>query len=352
MTQPTSESRTQPETHTLPYDVICIGAGPTGLACAIEAKRAGLRPLVIDKGCLCNSLYHYPTNMVFFTTPERLEIGDLPLHLRRSQTHSRRSPEILSPRRRALRPRAPPVRNRRRSVDRQRRRIQVLHARCQRASPQYYAARKLVLATGYYDLRQSHGHSRRRSPARLALFHRSSSLSGVRTSSSSAQKIPPPKRPSNSFAPAPASRWSIAAPTLGRTLKYWVKPDIENRIEPAKSAPSSTLMSSASSPAKSSFVSTAAGERALPAAQVFALTGYHPDFAFLRQAGRQARSRNAQAALRSRKRSKATSPVSTRRRNHRRKTHQRNLHRKWPVSRQANHRRPHRRTPQSVALHR
>src|SRR5216684_6276151 len=62
-----------------PYDMICIGAGPTGLACAIEAKRAGLRPLVIDKGVLCNSLYRYPVNMVFFTTPELLEIGDLPL---------------------------------------------------------------------------------------------------------------------------------------------------------------------------------------------------------------------------------------------------------------------------------
>src|ERR1700679_3429538 len=61
------------------YDVICIGAGPTGLASAIEAKRAGLRPLVIDKGCLCNSLYHYPINMLFFTTPERMEIGDLPM---------------------------------------------------------------------------------------------------------------------------------------------------------------------------------------------------------------------------------------------------------------------------------
>src|SRR5271168_1490391 len=61
------------------YDVICIGAGPTGLACAIEAKRAGLRPVVIDKGCLCNSLFHYPVNMLFFTTPKRMEIGDLPM---------------------------------------------------------------------------------------------------------------------------------------------------------------------------------------------------------------------------------------------------------------------------------
>ena len=61
------------------YDIICIGAGPTGLATAIEAKRAGMRPLVVDKACLCNSIYHYPVNMVFFTTPELLEIGDLPL---------------------------------------------------------------------------------------------------------------------------------------------------------------------------------------------------------------------------------------------------------------------------------
>src|SRR5207249_7026771 len=61
------------------YDLICIGAGPTGLACAIEATRVGLTALVIDKGALCNSLLHYPVNMVFVTTPELLEIGDLPL---------------------------------------------------------------------------------------------------------------------------------------------------------------------------------------------------------------------------------------------------------------------------------
>src|SRR6202007_2030591 len=61
------------------YAIICVGAGPTGLATAIEAKRAGMQPLVIDKACICNSLYHYPVNMVFFTTPELLEIGDLPL---------------------------------------------------------------------------------------------------------------------------------------------------------------------------------------------------------------------------------------------------------------------------------
>src|SRR5260370_33915663 len=61
------------------YDIICIGAGPTGLATAIEAIRVGMRPLVIDKASLCHSIFRYPVNMVFFTTPELLEIGDLPL---------------------------------------------------------------------------------------------------------------------------------------------------------------------------------------------------------------------------------------------------------------------------------
>src|SRR6202162_6666992 len=59
-------------------DLLVIGAGPTGLACAIEAQRAGFSALLVDKGCLCNSLFNYPANMTFFTTPELLEIGNMP----------------------------------------------------------------------------------------------------------------------------------------------------------------------------------------------------------------------------------------------------------------------------------
>jgi thioredoxin reductase (NADPH) len=51
------------------FDVLVIGAGPTGLACAIETSRRGMRSVLVDKGCLCNSLFHYPANMTFFTTP-------------------------------------------------------------------------------------------------------------------------------------------------------------------------------------------------------------------------------------------------------------------------------------------
>src|SRR5271167_4579209 len=60
------------------FDVLVVGAGPTGMACAIEAQTAGFKSLIIDKGCLVNSIYHYPQNMVFSTTPELLEIGDIP----------------------------------------------------------------------------------------------------------------------------------------------------------------------------------------------------------------------------------------------------------------------------------
>ena len=57
---------------------LVVGAGPTGLACAIEAQKAGFRVVLVDKGCICNSLFHYPAHMTFFTTPELLEIGDIP----------------------------------------------------------------------------------------------------------------------------------------------------------------------------------------------------------------------------------------------------------------------------------
>jgi thioredoxin reductase (NADPH) len=60
------------------YDVVIVGAGPIGLACGIEAKKAGLKYVIIEKGCLVNSLYHYPLNMTFFSTSERLEIGEVP----------------------------------------------------------------------------------------------------------------------------------------------------------------------------------------------------------------------------------------------------------------------------------
>src|SRR5260370_7335204 len=74
-TLPKPKAEPRPE---MRCDVLVIGAGPTGLACAIEAQKLGLKVIVVDKGCLVNSLFHYPAGMTFFTTPELLEIGDIP----------------------------------------------------------------------------------------------------------------------------------------------------------------------------------------------------------------------------------------------------------------------------------
>ena len=102
-----TKAQAQPEMRT---DVLVIGAGPTGLACAIEAQKAGLKVIVVDKGCLVNSLFHYPANMMFFTTPELLEIGDIPFTTAQPETHARRGARVLPQSCRALPSRPSPVR--------------------------------------------------------------------------------------------------------------------------------------------------------------------------------------------------------------------------------------------------
>jgi thioredoxin reductase (NADPH) len=262
------------------YDVICIGAGPTGLACAIEAKRAGLRPLVIDKGCLCNSLYHYPTNMYFFTTPERMEIGDLPMTI--SGGKPTRA-EALKYYRRAVEHYEIPVR---------------LYERVQRidgsdgafavhthgeSGAREYRARKIVIATGYYDL-----------PNPLCipgeeLPHVSHYFTDPHPYWNQDVVVIGGK---NSAAEAALDLFRGGArvtlihrdATMGKSLKYWVKPDIENRIA-AGEVRAMFLSRVTRIEPHQVWVQNSTHETAVPAAQVFAMTGYHPDFTFLEQQG-------------------------------------------------------------------
>src|SRR5271170_5656243 len=132
------------------FDVLVVGAGPTGMACAIEAQKAGFKSLIIDKGCLVNSIYHYPQNMVFFTTPELLEIGDVPFTTASAKPNRI---EALEYYRRVAEHYHLPIRQyewvrtisgadgdfRITTTDRQ----NAIHD---------YRARKIVVATGYYDL--------------------------------------------------------------------------------------------------------------------------------------------------------------------------------------------------------
>ena len=132
------------------HDLIVIGAGPTGLACAMEAKRAGLRALVVDKACLCNSLYHYPTNMVFFTTPELMEIGGLPMT---TAGEKATRTEALKYYRKATEHYELELRlfENVERVDGADGKF-VVHTKTGNGTRNEYRGRKIVIATGYYDL--------------------------------------------------------------------------------------------------------------------------------------------------------------------------------------------------------
>ena len=263
-----------------PFDVICIGAGPTGLACAIEAKRAGLSPLVIDKGALCNSLLHYPINMLFFTTPERMEIGDLPMvTLGGKPTRA----EALKYYRRAVEHYGLEIELYQR-VTKIRGSDQKFVVEAQSGDTRReYAAHKIIIATGYYDL-----------PNRLGipgedLPHVSHYFSEPHPYWNQEVVVIGGK---NSAAEAALDLFRGGArvtlihrgPEMGKSLKYWVRPDIENRIRAGEVRALFLTQVTRIEPERV-WVKNGGGAKAVPAAHVFALTGYHPDFAFLEQQG-------------------------------------------------------------------
>jgi thioredoxin reductase (NADPH) len=264
-----------------PYDVICIGAGPTGLACAIEAKRAGLRPLVIDKGVLCNSLYHYPVNMVFFTTPELLEIGDLPFV---SAAEKPTRVEALKYYRKCvehydLELRLGETVTRVEGGDGDFR----VHTRTQDGAGEQYEARKLIVATGYYDLPNRLGvpgedlpHVSHYYTEPHPFWRRDVVVVGGKNSAAEAAL--------DLYRSGARVTLVHRRAELGSTIKYWVRPDIENRIK-ARQITALFETHVVRIDRDAVHVVGPGGTRLLPAVQVFVLTGYHPDFDFLRQLG-------------------------------------------------------------------
>jgi thioredoxin reductase (NADPH) len=259
------------------YDVICIGAGPTGLATAIEAKIEGLRALVIDKGCLCNSLFHYPVNMNFFTTPERMEIGALPMTVASGKPT-----------------RAEALKYYRRAVEhfgievRQYELVErlsghdgafIVHTTDMHGQAHQYHSKKIVVATGFYD------HPNFLDVRGENLPHVSHYFTEPHPYWNQDVVV---VGGGNSAAEAALDLFRAGAHVtiihrgaeMGRTLKYWVKPDIENRIRAGEIRAMFHSHVVAFEPGKV-LVKNGRGEESVPASQVFALTGYHPDFAFL-----------------------------------------------------------------------
>jgi thioredoxin reductase (NADPH) len=263
------------------YDLICIGAGPTGLACAIEATRAGLTALVIDKGAICNSLYHYPVNMVFFTTPELLEIGDLPL-VCAAEKPTRM--EALKYYRKVAEHFALELR-----LYEQVTKLAgsngdfVVSTRAGNGAANAYHGSKIAVATGYYDLPNELGVPGEQLP------HVSHYYTEAHTFWKQDVVVVGGR---NSAAEAALDLWRNGARvtmvhrdgTLGSTIKYWVKPDIENRVK-AGQIPMHFNSTVKEIKPEAVMIENAEGKKMLPAKQVFLLTGYHPDFEFIESLG-------------------------------------------------------------------
>ena len=265
----------------LSLDVIVVGAGPTGLACGIELQQRGIRTVLIEKGCVVNSLYNYPTNMVFFTTPELLEIGNIPMT---SLNEKPNRHEALKYYRRVADHFKLNIHDYERvaNIAGQDGAFQVFttdRLGCHHT----YTARKVVLATGYYDV-PNLLHVPGEELSKVLHYYKEPhpyynhdvAVIGAKNSAAIA---------------ALELFWTGARVTLihrgtaiSEKVKYWIKPNIENRI---KSGEIQAYFNSQVVEIRpdSLVVSTPQGEVVLKNDFLFALTGYSPDLNFLNSIG-------------------------------------------------------------------
>jgi thioredoxin reductase (NADPH) len=263
------------------YDVLVIGAGPTGLACAIDAQNEGFKVALVDKGCLTNSLFNYPANMTFFTTPELLEIGNMPFS----------SPNQKPTRAEALEYYRKVAEHYKLNIFQYHNVDRVsgsdgdfrVHTTDRFGRNQEHRARKLIVSTGYYDLPNYLGITGENLPKVMHYYHEPHPFFAQDVLVIGGK---------NSAAIAALDLWRHGArvtlvhrgPALHRHIKYWIKPDIENRIKNGEiAAHFETTVSEITEDAVT--LETPGGPKVLPNQFVFALTGYHPDFAFIESMG-------------------------------------------------------------------
>jgi bacillithiol disulfide reductase len=240
-----------------------------------------MRPLAIDKACLCNSIFHYPVNMVFFTTPELLEIGDLPLV---SAAEKPTRVEALKYYRKAaehyeleLRLYEPVFR-----VEGSDGNFTVVTG-TERGTEGKYQAKKVVVATGYYDLPnkleipgENLPHVSHYYTEPYAFWNQDVVVIGGKNSAAEAAL--------DLYRNGARVELVHRGKELGKTIKYWVRPDIENRI---KAGQIQLLLEARVEEITRDevLVEQHGRTKRLPAKHVFALTGYHPDFSFIESLG-------------------------------------------------------------------
>jgi len=259
------------------YDILIIGAGPVGLACGIEAARKNLNYLIIEKGCLTNSIFHFPAEMQFFSTPELLEIGGVPFVISGEKpsrqdclNYYRRVAEAFKLRVQLFE-----------KVEQVRRRGDWFEVKSSKNS---YNARNIIIATGFYDhynsldipgeqlLKVSHYYSEAH-----PFFRRRVAIIGGKNSAVEAAL--------DLFRHGAEVTLIHRGDDFGKSVKYWILPDIQNRVnDGAIKAFFNTRVTRITEDAVY-IMNGADAEQRLENNFVFAMTGYHADYEFLRSAG-------------------------------------------------------------------
>lgn len=257
-------------------ELLIIGGGPIGLACALAAQKEGIDYLVIERGCLTNSLYRYPLNMTFFSTSERLEIGGIPFV---SNNAKPTRPEALEYYRRVATSKDVNIRlfETVEAVKPEGDRYKVI------TSKQIYSARFIIIATGFYDIpnllnipgehldKVTHYY---KDPH----FYATQRVVVVGANNSSVDAA------LETYRKGAEVTMVIREGEIGKRVKYWVKPDIENRITEGsiKAYFHSTLTAIRENEVE---IKTPDGPIVIPNDFVIAATGYQPDFNFLQKTG-------------------------------------------------------------------
>ena len=262
-------------------DLLIVGAGTTGLACAIEARKAGLTAVVVEKGCLVNSIYHYPTNMVFFTTSELLEIGGLPFPTAGSKPSRL---EAMAYYRKAASHFALEVRQYERveSVTALKPGFEVVSRRADGTGCRYRAS-AVVIATGYYDLPNRLEVPGEDLPHVFHYYREAHAFAGQRVAVIGGKNFAV-ETALDLYRHGARVTLIHRQAELGSGIKYWVRPDIDNRIKAGEIAVRFNTRVTQILPGRLRLEGEA-GKEEMGADFVMALIGYHPDFTFLEAAG-------------------------------------------------------------------
>ncbi len=258
------------------HDIIIIGAGPIGLSCGIEAEKRKLRYLIIEKGCLVNSIYNYPINMTFFSTSDRLEIGGVPFVSHGDKPTRREALEYYRRVKASWDLKINSYEN-------------VLEIKEEGSgyivytSKGKYLSRNIIAATGYYDNPNLLNVPGEELPKVQHFFKEAHPYAylkiivvGAGNSAADAAL--------ETFRRGAEVTMVIREEKLKDSIKYWVRPDIENRI---KEGSIKTYFNSCVNVIKQNevIIRTPAGMLTLENDFVLAMTGYHPDFNFLKKIG-------------------------------------------------------------------